>query len=126
MIMNNILENDFFCRFVQLSDGLFKCSKCGIVVNTTDIHTNTPPEIPCLNPFAGEDNNSTIENLQSLHKEDKDVCDINVLNHRYDICQKCEFLENNTCTQCGCFITRNIEYMNKLVHKDQTCPINKW
>lgn len=39
---------------------------------------------------------------------------------RYNICQKCPFLENNRCKKCGCFMQAKTHIATS------ECPINKW
>lgn len=39
---------------------------------------------------------------------------------RMDICAKCEFLKENRCTKCGCYINTKIQV------ESAGCPINKW
>ena len=48
------------------------------------------------------------------------IHDEEVLKMRWDICSSCEFLNNNKCDKCGCFM--------KVKHKlaMASCPIGKW
>ena len=48
------------------------------------------------------------------------IHDEEVLKMRWDICSSCEFLNNNKCEKCGCFM--------KVKHKlaMAKCPIGKW
>ena len=48
------------------------------------------------------------------------IHDEEVLKMRWDICSGCEFLNNNKCDKCGCFM--------KVKHKlaMAKCPIDKW
>lgn len=54
------------------------------------------------------------------------MCSTQEIQHRLSICEKCEHYQDNSCTLCGCVVIRESNYMNKLAHKDQQCPINKW
>jgi hypothetical protein len=45
---------------------------------------------------------------------------------RHDICLGCEFLQDNTCTQCGCPVARLPGYVSKLSWADSECPVGKW
>ena len=48
------------------------------------------------------------------------IHDEEVLKMRWDLCTGCEFLNNNKCEKCGCFM--------KVKHKLSmaSCPIGKW
>ena len=48
------------------------------------------------------------------------IHDENVLKMRWDLCSGCEFLKDNKCEKCGCFM--------KVKHKlaMAKCPIDKW
>ena len=48
------------------------------------------------------------------------IHDEDVLKMRWDLCLGCEFLNNNKCEKCGCFM--------KVKHKLKmaSCPIGKW
>ena len=61
-----------------------------------------------------------------------------LINTRYDICSGCEhfsfitktnkekpFIKAN-CNLCGCNLSNEKVFMNKLAWKDQKCPIGKW
>jgi hypothetical protein len=56
----------------------------------------------------------------------KQQCSEEQINERMNICQGCEFFQDNTCLQCGCALSRDRVYMNKLLWSDQSCPIGKW
>lgn len=47
---------------------------------------------------------------------------------RYEICIACEKFnkEKSECGVCGCAISRNRVFMNKLAWADQSCPLQKW
>ena len=48
------------------------------------------------------------------------IHDEDVLKMRWDLCSGCEFLNNNKCEKCGCFM--------KVKHKlaMAKCPVGKW
>ena len=48
------------------------------------------------------------------------------IDERLKICHGCEFYKNNTCLKCGCVLSREKTYMNKLLWADQKCPVEKW
>jgi hypothetical protein len=45
---------------------------------------------------------------------------------RLEICQACEFLQNNHCVKCGCACVERNRVMNKLALATETCPLGKW
>lgn len=45
---------------------------------------------------------------------------------RMKICETCEFYENNVCLKCGCALSREQNFKNKLFHDDAKCPVGKW
>ena len=45
---------------------------------------------------------------------------------RMKICESCEFYQNNVCLKCGCALSREHNFKNKLFHDDAKCPVGKW
>ena len=45
---------------------------------------------------------------------------------RLAICQACEFLKNNHCTQCGCACVATNRLINKLALATESCPLGRW
>lgn len=44
-----------------------------------------------------------------------------------DICQACEYYENETCQKCGCVIRKKpAAFRNKLKMATESCPVEKW
>lgn len=54
------------------------------------------------------------------------LCSDEQIESRLSICRSCEFYKDNSCLLCGCQIVREANYMNKLAHKDNKCPADKW
>lgn len=54
------------------------------------------------------------------------LCSQEQIKERLAICETCEHYKDNSCLLCGCVVVRESNYMNKLAHKDQKCPIDKW
>ena len=46
--------------------------------------------------------------------------DENIINKRWDLCQGCEFLKNDKCEKCGCFMKVKTKIASA------RCPIGKW
>jgi hypothetical protein len=63
--------------------------------------------------------NSNIEN-------ENNICSQEQIEQRLSICKECEYYKNDSCLLCGCVVVRDSNYQNKLAHKDQKCPADKW
>ena len=48
------------------------------------------------------------------------IYDANVLQERWDICNSCEFLKDDKCLKCGCYMRAAIKL------KGKACPVGKW
>lgn len=58
-------------------------------------------------------------------------CTQEEINQRMDICRECPFYvkTDNTkgrCSKCGCPVSQEKIYLNKLHWKSQKCPVDKW
>lgn len=53
---------------------------------------------------------------------------ISTINYRFAICNNCEYYDNvnKQCLQCGCNISNEQIFLNKLAWNDQKCPLDKW
>ena len=72
-----------------------------------------------INEFA--ENNDSIDMRTASNTIKRSIIhDEEVLKMRWDLCLGCEFLNNNKCEKCGCFM--------KVKHKlaMASCPIDKW
>lgn len=109
---------DIFCNFVNI-DGSYECSKCGNKISFSD--SGEPPLFPCRSPL-NQDKDKIPLAIQSVMPNSS----LDIIEQRYAVCLSCDFLQNNTCTKCGCNITRDRNYMNKLSNEQEHCPIDKW
>jgi hypothetical protein len=66
-----------------------------------------------------------IQKYQELNNPNN-LCSSEQIEQRLAICNTCEYFKNNSCLLCGCTIVREANYQNKLAHKDQKCPADKW
>jgi hypothetical protein len=66
------------------------------------------------------------EQMMQRDLTNKKQCTQEQIDARMDICKGCEFFKDNTCMKCGCALSREKNYMNKLLWADQSCPIKKW
>ena len=116
--------NNMFCKFIKIRDRQFECANCG---NTIDVHDDIEeaPIVPCFSPILNY-NASNIVDFMSNHKMQDELCSEQQIETRHNICTSCDFFQNNSCNKCGCSLTRDRNYLNKLALKNQSCPINKW
>ena len=76
-------------------------------------------EVEEINEYV--ENNDSIDMRTVTDRIRRDIIhDEEVLKMRWDICTGCEFLKDNKCLKCGCFM--------KVKHKlaMASCPIGKW
>ena len=118
-----IYDDSFFCNFVKIGDR-FECSKCGITVTVADEYDDIPIW-PCNNPLLSENVGNSVSNFALLSSEGE-LASSEIINQRHSICSNCEHFINHSCEKCGCSITRNRDYMNKLASTENGCPIGKW
>jgi hypothetical protein len=64
--------------------------------------------------------------VQNTTEQQGKPCSQEQIDARLAICQGCEFYKNNSCLKCGCALSRDRNYMNKLYWADKSCPIGKW
>ncbi len=92
----------------------------------------TTINIPTASILNKNNTNHPKQNLnkQSVTTEKQQVqgkpCSQEQIDARLAICQGCEFYKNNSCLKCGCALSRDRNYMNKLYWADKSCPIGKW
>jgi hypothetical protein len=107
------MNDKTLCNFTRIADNKWKCSKCQQVIGISD--GGHPPPIPCK---------STIKDF--INSDEHDVELKNLIRTRYQICQSCAFFKNNICNKCGCLISTNTLYTNKLADVNDRCPEGKW
>lgn len=100
------------CSFIDTGFDTYQCQNCGVVVTSYE----GPPIMMCS--FSDTD----IKELQELDF----AASISTIQNRYNICKSCDFYSNHSCSKCGCRVVSFMEFKNKLVWKDQECPIGKW
>jgi hypothetical protein len=51
-----------------------------------------------------------------------------VINTRFSICSVCDSYDKRRkeCSECGCNISNQSRFLNKLAWADQKCPLDKW
>lgn len=121
MIIN---EDSFFCSFIQINENTYECYKCGVRIVVQD-QINEPPLLPCSVPISNY-SASGVKNFISNDINQNNLCSEEIIEDRHSICETCPSFKNNSCIECGCFLSRDKIYMNKLALKDQACPLGKW
>lgn len=50
------------------------------------------------------------------------------INYRFSICESCDMydIKNSQCLVCGCNVSKQKKFLNKLAWADQKCPLGKW
>lgn len=109
------MELNNFCSFVEIDIDTYQCTKCGTVVTNT--YDSMTPLLLCSMADDAE--------MAEIQKLDL-ACSISQIKARFAICEQCEFFKNNTCDKCGCRIQSALNFKNKLIWKDQQCPVGKW
>lgn len=48
--------------------------------------------------------------------------------YRYHICEQCDDFNKQKiqCNICGCYLSKQKKFLNKLAWADQECPLGKW
>jgi hypothetical protein len=135
---------------------LYKCDTCGLTLALENpdikitcfkktenlnslmhtLHHGTPLNVQHHGGDASGLNNIILDNLKqdSLNNEKKkqkyeskeNLCSTEEIDERLKICNTCEHFKNNSCLLCGCTVVRDANHKNKLAHRNQSCPVNKW
>lgn len=125
------MTHDIFCNWVEISDKQYRCSLCNKTITVID-DIDHPPLLVCNQLLTRNKQQSVAENIKRFTEYTSDISTADIINtdqeiqRRYDICQTCSFLINNSCIKCGCVITRDKIMFNKLASQSEHCPINKW
>jgi len=127
--------NNIFCEYQQIGYDVYQCKNCGAVIQT--IEGQSPPIFPCSHTLVKKDKDTggisfgdkILNFAKSVAQHTCNgfpTCTPEQIEKRHSICLKCEFLKDNTCTKCGCPISRTRQFISKLAWADQECPIGKW
>lgn len=119
-----MIINDLFCNFIGISDHEYECSKCGNKIFIQD-NIEEPPLFPCSSPLSNGSAKDVLD-FMSTHTSTDNLCSLSQIEQRHSVCLACEYYSNNSCNKCGCYLTKDRNYMNKLALKEESCPINKW
>jgi hypothetical protein len=134
---------------------LYKCKYCGLTVGLEDpdtkimcfkkmedlahlIHSNHINNVNLEKPqhLHSNDNMSdvlleqikkeAIRNEEAIKNAPTNMCSEQEIDQRLAICKTCEYFKENSCLLCGCTVVRDANHQNKLAHRDQKCPADKW
>ena len=134
---------------------LYKCKYCGLTVGLEDpdtkimcfkkmedlahlIHSNHINNVNLEKPqhLHSNDNMSdvlleqikkeAIRNEETIKNAPTNMCSEQEIDQRLAICKTCEYFKENSCLLCGCTVVRDANHQNKLAHRDQKCPADKW
>jgi hypothetical protein len=115
-----------FCNFLSIDNGVFRCTNCDTIITVSDDFEEAPI-FPCKASILRQNDKDFISSVKTLAEiSGRQQCnDLEILN-RHNICKACPEFKDDSCSQCGCIITRNKEFANKLLWKDEKCPMDKW
>lgn len=121
-------NNDlFFCNFATNNMVDFICVVCGRQLRAIETQTEMPKFI-CLGPATGKDLIGQIKTLarSTANTSANSLCTREQIDKRYNICASCPHFKNGTCALCGCPLTKERDFINKLAFKREECPEGKW
>lgn len=119
------------CDFQPDGDG-FKCTKCGFPVKKQA--TKKICRLELKEPTLMQKVANFIPQALTHEMSGKKECSKEQIQERLSICHQCEIFKpkpngiGGVCTHstCGCAISDEIQYFNKLAWADQECPLKKW
>jgi hypothetical protein len=122
-----VLDQFIFCNFITNNMIDFTCSICGRKIKAQEIQTEIPKFI-CLGSKNGEDIIDKIKTISAMsnQKSSGSLCNDQEIQKRYNICQSCIHFNHSTCSLCGCPLSRERDFVNKLAFKKEKCPEGKW
>lgn len=118
-----MILDDMFCNFVKNKNSLYECAKCGNIISVYD-EIEEPPILPCFAPIQNYHPGAIIDFMTEHNVQD--LCTEGEIDSRHKICITCKFFNNNSCDKCGCALSKDRNYLNKLAVRTESCPINKW
>lgn len=113
-----------FKKIQDFSMSIKKINNPSTSSEVVDINSNESMQEIVLNKLV---ENTNSENAIKANENNPDnLCNDDEIESRLSICRTCEFYKDNSCLLCGCQIVREANHFNKLAHKDQKCPADKW
>lgn len=126
---------DYRCEFVisDLNSNLAYCRICNRVILTTNKLEDKGLCAIKLHKASIDPADTMVQLIKTeeivspeIQTSERIKCSQEQIDDRMNICQTCPFFQDNTCLQCGCALSRDRNYKNKLYFADQACPIGKW
>lgn len=119
------------CKFI-IKDGIATCTECGNPIRTkqTDptkiIRTCGKQSKPNIFTKAKNFTKAVVGHVMAGAPS----CTQAQIDNRLAICQGCDFFDGNpesaSCRKCGCNLSRQKNFLNKLYMADQSCPVRRW
>lgn len=109
------------CKFRQITENLYECETCGFRYKNGNVHRNCGPSTAKrIVNFSKAIVHHSIEGAPRCMQEEID--------ERMLICRDCPLFNGKICTHnsCGCNVSNENKFLNKLAWKDQKCPLSKW
>ena len=78
------------------------------------------PEMASKGQMAKNAAGSFAKNLKSVMEGNSVNADPDVIKKRKAICKGCEYMHDNRCSKCGCWL----QY--KAILRAESCPVGKW
>jgi hypothetical protein len=127
--MNTELNNFSLCQFIEIDYNLYLCENCGVRVTSYD--DNYPVLICATRSLPNiEDIQSYIDTIKKPDgdRNKEELCTEDQIMDRLNVCNSCEFFnkKQSVCDKCGCFLSKQRLFMNKLALSKASCPIEKW
>jgi len=120
------------CEFLPIGNNMAQCQRCGATIEIFD-DLDHFPAFPCGSVMYDIFKNGMVsiqdiknEILNQPQSQTESECSEQEIQNRFDICKSCDSFDNNTCKECGCILSRDKTFLNKLLWKNQSCPKNKW
>lgn len=63
---------------------------------------------------------------EQAQSQKSELCSKQEIDQRMEICNTCEYYQEDACILCGCRIVREKNHQNKLANKNAVCPAGKW
>jgi hypothetical protein len=103
-------------------------SHTGQSQNAEHISGNQDVSSVILDKIAEDSKEKYLREQEQNQKQNQpdNLCSPQQIEERLKVCNSCEYFQNNSCLLCGCTVIRDANHQNKLAHKDQKCPADKW
>jgi hypothetical protein len=113
------------CQFIEIEYGLYYCEKCETKVVSYD---SNYPILVCPTSMAFSIEHTQNSASISGSSDNQELCTNDQILKRLNICNSCEFFNSkqSVCDKCGCFLSKQRQFINKLALSKASCPVGKW